>query len=141
MRKSIKNKIEQGFRILILIFVSFFFSPAYSQEKILTEKGDTIIGIFPKDIITVNQICVDLENKERQNIILEKIVENDSIIISKKDSIINIKSKIYSEKEYYYNKSIEKLEKSLKEEKRKSLWYSGVLGGVAVILGILVIVN
>ena len=106
-------------------------------QEIVEHKGDTLITITPGNLKTMNSIIIDLENSKKIIGIQKKIILGDSIIKLQKDSIIRYHKDIQLKKDNYYIESIQGLQESLKKEKRKKKIWTGVLGSVAVILGIL----
>lgn len=124
----------------LLFFVALFFFPFFIQgQEIIEHNGDTLITITPGEVKTMNSIIVDLERSKDIISLQKKMILEDSIVIVKKDSIMVVQKELQLKKEDYYISSIQGLEKSLKKEKRKRKIWAGILGSVAVILGVLAI--
>lgn len=124
----------------LLFFVALFFFPSFIQgQEIIEHNGDTLITITPGEVKTMNSIIVDLERSKDIISLQKKIILEDSIVTVKKDSIMVVQKELQLKKEDYYISSIQGLEKSLKKEKRKRKIWAGILGSVAVILGVLAI--
>ena len=68
-----------------------------------------------------------------------KIIKNDSIVKSERDSIIVNQTSIINKQNEYYTESINNLEKTLKKEKIKKTVWTSALGLVAVIFGTIAI--
>lgn len=110
-------------------------------QKIVEYRGDTLITITQENLKTINSIIVDFESTKSIVGIQRKIILSDSIVSTRRDSIIALQRKIAEDRELYYKEAIDRLEESVKKEKRKRKLFTGVLGTVAVILGALSIIN
>lgn len=128
--------------ITTMIFFFYYNANVYSQKIFIDkESRDTFVVISPKDVNLINCIVFDLEYKSKLVKLQDSIIKNDRQLILYKDSIILKSSELLEEKENYYKSSISKLEKSIEQEKKKRKWETGILGGVAAILGILFLVK
>lgn len=126
-------------KILCLLYLLVFSFLTIKGQEIIGHKGDTLITISPTELKTINCIIVDLENtKDRLNL-YKRIIKEDSLLINKKDSILVIQNQIMTKKENYYINTVLSLQNNLKREKKKRKIWTGVLSGVAAILGILAI--
>lgn len=126
-------------KILCLLYLLVFSFLTIKGQEIIEHKGDTLITISPTELKTINCIIVDLENtKDRLNL-YKRIIKEDSLLINKKDSILVIQNQIMTKKENYYINTVLSLQNNLKREKKKRKIWTGVLSGVAAILGILAI--
>lgn len=123
-------------RLLFLLAFLFFVGKANSQE-IIEYKGDTLITITPNNLKTINCIIADFELTKKKLDLYKKINYNDSLLINDKDSIITLKDSIIVKKDNYYKTIVTNLNNNLKKEKKKRTLWTSILGGVAVILGIL----
>lgn len=125
----------------LLFFVALFFFPSsfLRGQEIIEHNGDTLITITPGEVKTMNSIIVDLERSKDIISLQKKMILEDSIVAVRKDSIMVVQKELQLKKEDYYISSIQGLEKSLKKEKRKRKIWAGILGSVAVILGVLAI--
>ena len=89
--------------------------------------------------------CIEIVGEsitnEAVNNKLEEAIEDSKVVMSQKDSIIDLKSSIILNQEIGYTAEIKGLQKSLKKEKvKKTVWIS-VLGAVAATLGVLSVVG
>lgn len=123
----------------IIIFILFSI-PSFSQN-IIKHDNDTMIVISPKQVDVINTLIIDFENTKKNTELYKKIIEVDSLSLIKKDSIIYVQGLMFNKKEGYYRDSIKRLEDSIKKEKRKKNLTNCVLGGIAVVLGVLFIVK
>lgn len=133
-----KKITKRYFSLFIFIIFSIFLS---KSQNIIEYDKDTLITISPKQVDIINGIIIDFENSKKNIELYKDIVKLDSISLSKKDSIIFIQNSMFNKKEDYYKVSIENLENSIKDEKRKRKFTNSILGGAAIILGILFIVK
>lgn len=110
-------------------------------QEIIEHKGDTMIVISPNNLKTINSIIVDLEDSKKIINLQNKIIKNDSIVKSERDSIIVNQYSIIDKQTRYYTESINNLEKTLEKEKTKKTIWTSALGLVAVIFGAIAIFN
>lgn len=108
-------------------------------QEIVEHKEDTLVTITPENVKTINSIIIDLESSIEIIKLQENIIREDSIVKIKKDSIINYQQSMQKMKDNYYVESIEGLQKSIENEKKKKNILVSVLGSVAAILGIIAI--
>lgn len=108
-------------------------------QEIIEHKGDTMIVISPNNLKTINSIIIDLEDSKKIINLQNKIIKNDSIVKSERDSIIVNQTSIINKQNEYYTESINNLEKTLKKEKIKKTIWTSALGLVAVIFGTIAI--
>lgn len=110
-------------------------------QGIIEHKGDTMIVISPNNLKTINSIIIDLEDSKKIINLQNKIIKNDSIVKSERDSIIVNQTNIIDKQNKYYTESINNLEKTLKKEKIKKTVWTSALGLVAVIFGTIAIIK
>ncbi len=110
-------------------------------QEIIEHKGDTMIVISPSNLKTINSIIIDLEDSKKIINLQNKIIKNDSIVKSERDSIIVNQTNIIDKQNKYYTESINNLEKTLKKEKIKKTVWTSALGLVAVIFGTIAIIK
>lgn len=110
-------------------------------QEIIEHKGDTMIVISPNNLKTINSIIIDLEDSKKIINLQNKIIKNDSIVKSERDSIIVNQTNIIDKQNKYYTESINNLEKTLKKEKIKKTVWTSALGLVAVIFGTIAIIK
>lgn len=132
MRSSIK-------RVLCSLCLLVFSFSIIKGQEIIEHNGDTLIAISPTNLKTINCIIVDFENTKDQLELYKQLTIQDSLLINEKDSIIAVQDKLMVKKENYYIETATQLKESLKKEKKKRKIWTGILGGVAAILGILAI--
>lgn len=108
-------------------------------QELVEQKGDTVILISPANLKTINSIIVDRENLKLQVGIYKNIVQSDSLQINALDSTLRYHRAILQKQQDFYVSSISGLEKSIRTEKRKKTILTTVLGGAALVLGILAI--
>lgn len=125
--------------ICLIIPLAFLFFLKANSQGIIEYKGDTLITITPNNLKTINCIITDFELTKKEVSVYKNLVYQDSLLIKDKDSIISRKDSIISKKETYYNNLVSELNNNLKKEKNKKTLWTSILGGVAVILGILAI--
>jgi hypothetical protein len=106
---------------------------SYSQE-IIEYKGDTLIAITQKDLVTINSIIVDYEYTQKELDYYKDLSVVDSALICAKDSIILEKDLILKKKEDYYIDLNNSIQASLKRERRKYQIAGGTLVGAVVVL-------
>lgn len=116
---------------IILMFVTILSS--YSQE-IIEYKGDTLVAITQKDLVTINSIIVDYEYTQKELDYYKDLSVVDSALICAKDSIISEKDLILKKKEDYYINLNNSIQASLKRERRKYQIAGGTLVGAVVVL-------
>lgn len=131
-----KVNIEKVLCLLYLLVFSFLI---VKGQEIIEHKGDTLIAISPTDLRTINCIIIDFENTKDQLDLYKRIVKEDSLLINNKDSILVVQSQIMTKKENYYINTAMSLQNDLKKEKKKRKIWTGILSGVAAVLGILAI--
>lgn len=128
------------FKHCLLLFLGFFFfMQSGKAQEVIEHKGDTMIVISPTNLKTINSIIVDYENTRRQNSLYSQIIQHDSIRVCALDSVIAQQKSIIQKHQVWYYNSVKELEKDLKKERRKKTVLTSVLGGVAVILGLIAI--
>ena len=128
------------FKVCLLLFLGFFFfMQSGKAQEVIEHKGDTMIVISPTNLKTINSIIVDYENTRRQNSLYSQIIQHDSIRVCALDSVIAQQKSIIQKQQVWYFDSVKELEKDLKKERRKKTVLTSVLGGVAVILGLIAI--
>lgn len=110
-------------------------------QEIIEHKGDIMIVISPNNLKTINSIIIDLEDSKKIINLQNKIIKNDSIVKSERDSIIVNQTNIIDKQNKYYTESINNLEKTLKKEKIKKTVWTSALGLVAVIFGTIAIIK
>ena len=105
------------------------------------DAADTLALLSENNVKDVNIIVAKYEGEVAANSKLEEAIEDSKVVMSQKDSIIDLKSSIILNQEIGYTAEIKGLQKSLKKEKvKKTVWIS-VLGAVAATLGVLSVVG
>ena len=105
------------------------------------DSADTLALLSENNVKDVNIIVAKYEGEVAVNNKLEEAIEDSKVVMSQKDSIIDLKSSIILNQEIGYTAEIKGLQKSLKKEKvKKTVWIS-VLGAVAATLGVLSVVG
>lgn len=97
---------------------------------------DTIVAISENNLKDINCIVVRYELGVAENDLLHKVIENDSIALGIKDSIIMDKDVIISKQDSIFDLNMKRLEKQIKKDKV----ISGTLGatvGAAVVTAII----
>jgi hypothetical protein len=115
---------------VILLFVSVV---SYSQQ-IIEYKGDTLVAITQKDLITINSVIVDYEYTQKELDYYKQLSKVDSATIRAKDSIIVEKDIMFRKKENYYIDLNNSIQTTLKREKRKYQIAGYSLGAAVVVL-------
>ena len=115
---------------VILLFVSVV---SYSQQ-IIEYKGDTLVAITQKDLITINSVIVDYEYTQKELDYYKQLSKVDSATIRAKDSIIVEKDIMFKKKENYYIDLNNSIQTTLKRERRKYQIAGYSLGAAVVVL-------
>ena len=115
---------------VILLFVSVV---SYSQQ-IIEYKGDTLVAITQKDLITINSVIVDYEYTQKELDYYKQLSKVDSATIRAKDSIIVEKDIMFRKKENYYIDLNNSIQTTLKREKKKYQIAGYSLGAAVVVL-------
>lgn len=126
-------------RLIYCLLLSLLPSLSVRAQEIIEHNGDTMIVISPNNLKTINSIIIDLEDSKKIINLQNKIIKNDSIVKSERDSIIVNQTSIINKQNEYYTESINNLEKTLKKEKIKKTIWTSALGLVAVIFGTIAI--
>lgn len=126
-------------RLIYCLLLSLLPVLSTEAQEIIEHKGDTMIVISPNNLKTINSIIIDLEDSKKIINLQNKIIKNDSIVKSERDSIIVNQTSIINKQNEYYTESINNLEKTLKKEKIKKTIWTSALGLVAVIFGTIAI--
>jgi hypothetical protein len=108
-----------------------------SEEPKLLE--DSTVLCSADNIRDANIMAVKLDGALERIDVLDEIVELDSQVIERKDSIIYENSVILLKTETAYKESIDNLSAVIKKEKRKSKVAYWIGGAAAIILGSLLI--
>ncbi len=99
-------------------------------------KKDTVVAISENNLKDINSIVVKYELGVAENDLLYKVIENDSIALGIKDSIILDKDIIISKQDSIFDINMKRLERQIKKDKV----ISGTLGatvGAAVVTAII----
>jgi len=128
-------------KIIYCLLLSLLPLLSIEAQEIIEHKGDTMIVISPNNLKTINSIIIDLEDSKKIINLQNKIIKNDSIVKSERDSIIVNQTNIIDKQNKYYTESINNLEKTLKKEKIKKTVWTSALGLVAVIFGTIAIIK
>lgn len=131
--------MNRAIKIIIILLASLlsFVLSSSAQNKIVINE-DTLITITPKNLSTINKIIVDLEYSKKIQTKQQKIIEQDSILLGIKDSLIsqyNIREK---KKEEYYISQASKLIEDNNRLKKKARVKSTWLGSIGLVLGLLI---
>lgn len=125
---------KRFFILLVFILVSSFLR----SQEVIEYRGDTLISISPKDLVTINTVFTKYNFVKKELDLYKSLHSVDSVLILTKDSILESTKSVYLEKEDYYMRSIETLENLIEKEKRKHKITKGILVSSAfVILGII----
>ena len=85
-------------RLIYCLLLSLLPSLSVRAQEIIEHKGDTMIVISPNNLKTINSIIIDLEDSKKIINLQNKIIKNDSIVKSERDSIIDNKTSIINKK-------------------------------------------
>lgn len=129
-------KISIKIVLCLICLLVFSFLETKGQE-IIVHKKDTMVAISKSNLRTLNCIIIDFENTKDQLEIYKRIVLQDSLLLCNKDSVISLQNEISSKKDEYYKNNILILKDEIKKEKKKKKIWTSILGGVAIIFGIL----
>lgn len=122
------------FILLVFILVSSFLR----SQEVIEYRGDTLISISPKDLVTINTVFTKYSFVKKELDLYKSLHSVDSVLILTKDSILESTKLVYLEKEDYYMRSIETLENLIEKEKKKHKITKGILVSSAlVILGVI----
>lgn len=114
-------------------------TPQDSLPSIITAPEDTIVALSENNVKDVNCIVAKYEGEIQTNEYLNKIVQEDSLVISAKDSIILNQDFIINEQNLVYNENIKRMTDNIRKQQREKAIWIGALGTVAAILtGILI---
>ena len=124
--------------IVLLVLVLFSILPIKSQEMI-EYKGDTVVMISDKDLITINTVFTKYEYLKKELELHKSLLSVDSAILVSKDSIIASKEQAWLEREKYLTNSLVGLNNTIEKQKKKQKITNGLLVSSAlVILGIVI---
>ena len=115
---------------VILLFVSVV---SYSQQ-IIEYKGDTLVAITQKDLITINSVIVDYEYTQKELGYYKQLSKVDSATIRAMDSIIVEKDIMFKKKENYYIDLNNSIQTTLKRERKKYQIAGYSLGAAVMVL-------
>lgn len=125
---------KRFFILLVFILVSSFLR----SQEVIEYRGDTLISISPKDLVTINTVFTKYSFVKKELDLYKSLHLVDSALILTKDSILESTKSVYLEKEDYYMRSIETLENLIEKEKKKHKITKGILVSSAlVILGVI----
>lgn len=125
---------KRFFILLVFILVSSFLR----SQEVIEYRGDTLISISPKDLVTINTVFTKYNFVKKELDLYKSLHSVDSALILTKDSILESTKSVYLEKEDYYVRSIETLENLIEKEKKKHKITKGILVSSAlVILGVI----
>lgn len=125
---------KRFFILLVFILVSSFLR----SQEVIEYRGDTLISISPKDLVTINTVFTKYNFVKKELDLYKSLHSVDSVLILTKDSILESTKSVYLEKEDYYMRSIETLENLIEKEKKKHKITKGILVSSAlVILGVI----
>ncbi len=125
---------KRFFILLVFILVSSFLR----SQEVIEYRGDTLISISPKDLVTINTVFTKYSFVKKELDLYKSLHSVDSVLILTKDSILESTKSVYLEKEDYYMRSIETLENLIEKEKKKHKITKGILVSSAlVILGVI----
>lgn len=102
-------------------------------KKVVLSEGDTTIMISPNNVVDVNIIASELDNKIEIDSLLEKQIEITSLILGGKDSIINSQSIMIQQQDFINKINLESLQRSLEQEKKEKTKIAVILGGTTAV--------
>jgi len=101
------------------------------EDSLPTLQEDSTVLLSQENVKDINVMYIKYDGLQEENKILEKQVELGDSVISLKDSII-------SEKDTIINKTTIGYEDKLRKEKKKKRLWTGISGGLAVIIGLII---
>lgn len=126
-----------------MLWVSFFLFNIQeaSAQEVITYKGDTVIVITPKQLITINSVMADYEQLLKQTKVYKNLIkqqEEKSLELLKITELQEEKCRIERE---ILEKQIKDAELALKKSKKSKTLITTVLGSttLAGILGLLLV--
>lgn len=130
-------------KFLVMLWVSFFLFNIQeaSAQEVITYKGDTVIVITPKQLITINSVMADYEQLLKQTKAYKDLIkqqEEKSLELLKITELQEEKCRIERE---ILEKQIKDAELALKKCKKSKTLITTVLGSttLAGILGLLLV--
>lgn len=130
-------------KFLVMLWVSFFLFNIQeaSAQEVITYKGDTVIVITPKQLITINSVMADYEQLLKQTKVYKDLIkqqEEKSLELLKITELQEEKCRIERE---ILEKQIKDAELALKKCKKSKTLITTVLGSttLAGILGLLLV--
>lgn len=130
-------------RFFVSLWVSFFLFNIQeaSAQEVITYKGDTVVIITPRQLITINSVMTDYEQLLKQTKIYKDLIkqlEEKSVELLKITETQEEKCRIERE---ILEKQIKDTEKALQKSKKNKTLITTVLGSttLAGILGLLLV--
>lgn len=102
-------------------------------------KGDTVVMISDKDLVTINTVFTKYEYLKKELKLHKSLLSVDSAMLISKDSIIASKEQAWLGREKYLTNSLKELNNTIEKQKKKQKITNGLLVSSAlVILGIVI---